>query len=500
MSDYETPSGSRGFETVVGLEVHVELKTESKIFCSCPTRFGGTPNAHVCEVCAGLPGALPRLNQQVLEDAILTALALHCEVTKESRFDRKNYFYPDLPKGYQISQLYAPIGRNGFMDINVSECPDGQKNAENPATKRIRIHELHMEDDAGKLIHDEANQRTLIDLSRCGIPLLEIVTEPDFRTAEEVVTFLEELRTMLKFIGVSDCKMQEGSLRADVNLSVRPIGETTLGTRTEMKNLSSFRAVAKAIAYEADRQWQVLLEGGTIERETRRWDEEKEVSLAMRKKEDAAEYKYFPEPDLPVLHIAAQKIDDALSMLPELPQEKRARYVEQLHLPAYDAGLLSAERKIAALFEKTAEICGDPKEASNWIMGDLMKLLNDTGTLPEDLQIREESLGEIILMVKEGRISRASAKDVLRSAFADGAIPEEYATAHDLWLIRDEAVLRPIIEQVLADNPKSVEEYRAGKTKNFQFLLGQTMRRTQGKADPGVLADILTDALNAVVK
>lgn len=477
------------YETVVGLEVHVELKTESKIFCSCPTKFGGAPNAQICEVCAGLPGALPRLNQKVVDYAIRTALALHCEVTRESRFDRKNYFYPDLPKGYQISQLYAPIGRDGFMDIDLSSPDEGS------ITKRIRIHELHMEDDAGKLTHDESSRKTFIDLSRCGVPLLEIVTEPDFRSAEEVVAFLETLRTMLKFIGVSDCKMQEGSLRADVNLSVRQVGADELGTRTEMKNLSSFRAVSKAISYEADRQWKVISEGGTIERETRRWDEEKEVSLAMRKKEDAAEYKYFPEPDLPILHITSQKLATARAELPELPQERKNRYVTQMGLPKYDAGLLSAERKIAELFEKTARICGDPKEASNWMMGDFMKLLNDTSTAPEEIEIREESLGEIILMVKEGRISRASAKEVLRSAFAEDTVPEKYATAHDLWLIRDEAVLMPIVQQVLDANEKAVNEYRAGKTKNLQFLLGQSMRATKGKADPSVLAMLVTQAL-----
>ncbi len=489
------------YETVVGLEVHVELKTESKIFCSCPTKFGGAPNAQICEVCAGLPGALPRLNRKVVDFALLTALALHCEVTRESRFDRKNYFYPDLPKGYQISQLYAPIGRDGFMDINISgkkedsDVRDKESEESVSHTKRIRIHELHMEDDAGKLTHDEASRKTFIDLSRCGVPLLEIVTEPDFRSSEEVVAFLETLRTMLKFIGVSDCKMQEGSLRADVNLSVREVGETTLGTRTEMKNLSSFRAVAKAISYEADRQWKVISEGGTIERETRRWDEEKEISLAMRKKEDTAEYKYFPEPDLPILHITSQKLEETRAELPELPQERKNRYVTQMGLPKYDAGLLSAERKISELFEKTAQICGDPKEASNWMMGDFMKLLNDTSTAPEDIEIREESLGEIILMVKEGRISRASAKEVLRSASTEDSIPEEYATAHDLWLVRDEAVLMPIVQQVLDANEKAVNEYRAGKTKNFQFLLGQSMRATKGKADPSVLSELVTRAL-----
>lgn len=471
------------FETVIGLEVHVELKTESKIFCSCPTTFGAPPNAHICEVCAGLPGALPRLNKKVLDYAIMTSLALNCDVTRKSRFDRKNYFYPDLPKGYQISQLYSPIGRNGCLEI------------EKPEKKSIRIHELHMEDDAGKLIHNDIDNSTSIDLSRCGVPLLEIVTEPDFRSSEEVVAFLEELRTMLKALGVSDCKMQEGSLRVDVNLSVRPTGEEALGTRTEMKNLSSFRAVSKAIEYEAERQWEIVRNGGIIERETRRWDEEKEQSLSMRKKEDAAEYKYFPEPDIPVILISDEKIDEIRSILPELPSRKYHRYIDEMKLPEYDAGILSANKETAALFEKTAEICGDSKEASNWIMVDLMKLLNDTGTLAEDIKIREESLGEIIVMVKEGKISRASGKELLKAAFIEDAIPEKYADSHDLWLISDPKFLEDAVDKVISENEKSVGEYLAGKTKNFQFLLGQTMRQTKGKADPALLSKILEKKL-----
>ena len=473
----------KDFETVIGLEVHVELKTRSKIFCSCPTTFGAPPNAHICEVCAGLPGALPRLNKKVLDYAIMTSLALNCEVERKSRFDRKNYFYPDLPKGYQISQLYSPIGRNGYLEI------------EKPEKKRIRIHELHMEDDAGKLIHNDIDDRTSIDLSRCGVPLLEIVTEPDFRSEEEVVSFLEALRTMLKALGVSDCKMQEGSLRTDVNLSVRAIGEEALGTRTEMKNLSSFRAVSKAIEYEAERQWEIVRNGGIIERETRRWDEEKEQSLSMRKKEDAAEYKYFPEPDIPVILISDEKIDEIRSVLPELPSQKYHRYIEELKLPEYDAGILSANKETAVLFEKTAEICGDPKDASNWIMVDLMKLLNDTGTLPEDMAIREESLGEIIVMVKEGKISRASGKEILKAAFVEDAIPKEYADAHDLWLISDPKLLEDAVDKVISANEKSVGEYLSGKTKNFRFLLGQSMRETKGKADPALLSEILKNKL-----
>ena len=492
MSDaeyYVKSTVSEAFETIVGLEVHVELKTRSKIFCSCPTAFGAPPNAHICEVCAGLPGALPRLNRKVLDYAVMTSLALNCEVTRKSRFDRKNYFYPDLPKGYQISQLYAPIGRNGYVDIGTD--------TEGASPKRIRIHELHMEDDAGKLIHDEAGNCTNIDFSRCGVPLLEIVTEPDFRSEEEVTSFLQTLRTMLKFIGVSDCKMQEGSLRVDVNLSVRKAGEETLGTRTEMKNLSSFRAVSKAIRYEAARQWEIVRAGGIIDRETRRWDEEKEQSFSMRKREDAAEYKYFPEPDIPVLLITDKKIDELRTILPEFPQAKKRRYIEELGLPEYDAGILTANKEIAVLLEKTTEICGDAKEASNWIMGELMKLLNDTGTSPEDMVLREESLGEIILMVRSGKVSRASGKELLRAAFEEGAIPEAYADQHDMWLISDPKVLEDTVETVLAENGKALSEYLAGKTKNFQFLLGQAMRATKGKADPAALRAALETRLAA---
>ncbi|MBO4474174.1 MAG: Asp-tRNA(Asn)/Glu-tRNA(Gln) amidotransferase subunit GatB [Clostridiales bacterium] len=495
MSDAESRARStetRPFETIVGLEVHVELKTESKIFCSCPTTFGAPPNAHICEVCAGLPGALPRLNRKVLDYAILTSLALNCEITRRSRFDRKNYFYPDLPKGYQISQLYAPIGRNGYVDIEPVE--------EGASSKRIRIHELHMEDDAGKLIHDEAGNCTMIDLSRCGVPLLEIVTEPDFRSAEEVTAFLQTLRTMLKFIGVSDCKMQEGSLRVDVNLSVRASGEEKLGTRTEMKNLSSFRAVSKAIGYESARQWEIVRNSGTIDRETRRWDEEKEQSFSMRKKEDAAEYKYFPEPDIPTIVTTDKKIDELRSFLPELPQAKRRRYIGELGLPEYDAGILTANKEITELFERTNEICGDAKEASNWIMGDLMKLLNDSGTDPEGMEIREDSLGEIIVMVKEGKVSRASGKELLRAAFAEGAIPYEYADRHDMWLISDPKVLEEVVSKVLSENEKALSEYLAGKEKNFQFLLGQAMRATAGKADPAALRAALEEKLAEMKK
>ncbi len=470
------------FETIVGLEVHVELKTESKIFCSCPTTFGAAPNTHICEVCAGLPGALPRLNKKVPEYAVMTGLALHAEITKQMRFDRKNYFYPDLPKGYQISQLYAPCARNGYLEIDDPE-------------KKIRIHELHMEDDAGKLIHDDTG--TYIDFSRCGVPLIEIVTEPDFRSAEEVVSFLQKLKTMLQFLGVSDCKMQEGSMRVDVNLSVRKIGQETLGTRTEMKNLSSFRAVSKAVAYEARRQWEALGRGEKILRETRRWDEKNEISVSMRKKEDAAEYKYFPEPDLPVLCFSEEEIRAIKETLPELPEEKRRRYIEELHLPAYDAGILTSQRQVADLFEKTMEICHDPKEASNWIMGEFLKIRNDHGDDEEDFTMREESLGEIILLQKAGRISRASAKALLLAAYEENALPKEYAEAHDLWLITDKAVLLPVVEQVIKDNPKSVSEYRAGKVKNKQFLLGQAMRATKGKADPSILEGVLQECLES---
>lgn len=389
------------FSTVCGLEVHTELATKTKIFCSCSTEFGGEPNTHVCEICSGMPGTLPVLNEKVLEFAVRTGLATNCEITMNNKFDRKNYFYPDLPKAYQISQLYLPICRNGYIEIDDSI---------NGGKKKVRIHEIHMEEDAGKLIHDEWNDCTLVNYNRCGVPLLEIVSEPDIASADEAVQYVEKLRDILQFCGVSDCKMQEGSLRADVNVSVMEKGSDKLGTRTEMKNINSFKAIHNAVETEARRQQEIIEDGGKIVQETRRWDDSKGESYAMRSKEDAQDYKYFPDPDLPPVCLTEEYVENIRKNLPELPDAKKARYMNELGLSEYDTSMICSSVYYVRLFEKTVEITKNPKDSANWIMGELMKMLNDTQTLPENMSFRPESLGEIINLLNSNKISRDSAK------------------------------------------------------------------------------------------
>ncbi len=472
------------FETVMGLEVHAELSTKSKIFCGCSADFGGEQNTHVCEVCSGMPGTLPTLNQAVVEFAVKAGIALNCDITRYSKFDRKNYFYPDLPKAYQISQLYLPICRNGHVDVTV----DGK-------VSRIGIHEIHMEEDAGKLIHDPWDDCTLVDFNRCGVPLIEIVSEPDFRTAEEVVAYLEKLKTTLQYLGVSDCKMQEGSMRADINLSIRPVGQKEYGTRTEMKNMASLKSIARAIAGETKRQTDILLAGGTILQETRRWDDNKDSSYAMRSKENAHDYKYFPEPDVLPIRIEQEMIDRITSSLPELREAKMERYVRVFGLPEYDADILTGSTSLVSVFEKTVEICRNPKDASNWIMTDLLKLLGDAGITPEEMNLSPESLGKIIVMVAKGKINRTVGRKVLAEIFRTGEDPEAYVREHGLAQVSDTGAIEPIIRQVLSNNEKAVTEYLSGNEKNFQFLIGQSMRALQGKADPLVVRELLTSLL-----
>ena len=474
------------WEIVMGLEVHTELATKTKIFCGCSTEFGAGPNEHVCEICSGMPGTLPVLNQNVLEYAIRTGLATNCEITRKNKFDRKNYFYPDLPKAYQISQLYFPICRNGHLTV---EDKDGN-------TKEIGIHEIHMEEDAGKLIHDDFEECTMVDYNRCGVPLLEIVSEPDFRSAEEVIAYLEQLRGILQFTGVSDCKMQEGSLRADVNLSVRPKGQTEFGTRTEMKNLNSFHAIERAIAYEAERQIELLEDGETVTQETRRWDDNKGISYAMRSKEDAQDYKYFPEPDLPPLEISEETIERIRKEMPELPAQKKARYMETLGLPAYDAGVLLSDRGYVKLFEDTIALGADAKTASNWIMGEVMKLLKDTATLPEDMTLRAEDFAKILELVSKNTINRGTGKTVLEKVFKEGVNPEAYVKENNLAQITDLSALRPILEDVIANNEKSVTEYRGGKTQAMGYIMGQAMRALKGKAPAQEVQKLLKEMLD----
>lgn len=473
------------WEIVMGLEVHTELSTKTKIFCNCSTQFGGEPNTHVCEICSGMPGTLPLLNKQVVEYAVRTGLATNCTITQYNKFDRKNYFYPDLPKAYQISQLYLPICRNGYIEVDTAE---GEK-------KKIRIHEIHMEEDAGKLIHDEWEDCTLVDYNRCGVPLLEIVSEPDFRSADEVLQYLENLRAILQFIGASDCKMQEGSLRADINLSVRKKGEEKFGVRTEMKNMNSFKAIQRAIEYESQRQIELLEEGGVVTQETRRWDDNKGVSTAMRSKEDAQDYKYFPEPDLPPIEISDEYIENIKNNMPELPQQKKQRYITELGLPEYDTNILTGSVYLVRLFERTVEVTGNPKDSANWIMGELMKLLNDSQTLPENMSFEFDSLGKIINLVNSGKINRGTGKKVLEKVFTDNVEPEKYIEENNLGAMTDTGAIKSVIEQVIAENEKSVNEYKGGKTQAFQYLIGQSMRALRGKAPAQEVQKILKELL-----
>ena len=474
------------WEIVMGLEVHTELATKTKIFCGCSTAFGSEPNTHVCEICSGMPGTLPLLNERVVEFAVRTGLATNCQITQKTKFDRKNYFYPDLPKAYQISQLYLPICRNGYIEVK----------GENGKPKKIGIHEIHMEEDAGKLIHDEFEDCTLVDYNRCGVPLLEIVSEPDFRSADEVIEYLEKLRAILQFTGVSDCKMQEGSLRADVNLSVRPKGQKEFGTRTEMKNLNSFHAIARAIAYESRRQIDLLEDGEAVVQETRRWDDNKGYSYAMRSKEDAQDYKYFPEPDLPPIEISDARIQEIRESMPELPEQKKQRYREELGLPEYDTEILTGNMAFVTLFEEAVKLCDSPKDVANWIMGEVMKLLNDTGTLPEDMTLAPEKLAVVIQMVKSGKINRGTGKTVLEKVFTDGVDPESYVQENNLAQITDLGAIRPVLEEVIAANEKSVSEYKAGKTQAMGYIMGQAMRALKGKAPAQEVQKMLHELLD----
>ncbi len=468
------------WETVIGLETHVELSTKSKIFCACSTQFGAEPNTHCCPVCMGLPGTLPVLNKQVVEYAVKAGLALNCSIAKYTQFDRKNYFYPDLPKAYQVSQLYSPLCRNGRVDLG---------------HKTIRIHEIHMEEDAGKLIHDNETGLSHADYNRCGVPLIEIVTEPDFRTADEVLAYLEHLKLTLQYLGVSDCKMQEGSLRCDVNLSVRPVGSDTLGTRTEMKNLGSFKAIAKAIEYEAKRQVAVLESGGTVLQETRRWDEEQNISISMRTKEDAKDYRYFPEPDLPPIILPEDDVERLRREQPELAHQKRLRYMQAWNLPEYDAQMLTLDKALAVFFEDCVALGADPKQTSNWILGECLRRLSADNLEAKNLPISPATLVRLITLVKESKLNRNTAVTVFDAVFADDGDVDAYVAAHGLEQVSDAGLVKSAVEQVLFANPQSVVDYKAGKEKAFGFLVGQTMRQLKGQAAPQVVNDILRDLL-----
>ena len=475
---------SKQYETVIGLEVHVELATKTKIFCGCSTAFGAAPNAHTCPVCTGMPGSLPVLNKQVVEYAAAVGLATNCEITQYCKFDRKNYFYPDNPQNYQISQLYLPICRNGYVEIETENGP-----------KKIRIHEIHMEEDAGKLIHDDWEDCSLVDFNRSGVPLIEIVSEPDMRSAEEVIAYLEKLRTTIQYLGASDCKMQEGSMRADVNLSIREVGSDKFGTRTEMKNLNSFSAIARAIEGEKNRQMDLLEEGREVVQETRRWDDTKGASYAMRSKEDAQDYRYFPEPDLVPIVISDEWLDAIRAKQPEFREEKMQRYMAEYELPEYDADIITNYKRMADIFEETAAICGKPKKVSNWLMVETMRLLKENSMDPNEIPFSAANLAKLINLADAGTINSTVAKEVFEEIFKNDIDPDKYVEEKGLKTVNDEGALRATVEQVIKDNPQSVEDYRNGKEKAIGFLVGQTMKAMKGKANPGMVNKLLKELL-----
>ena len=476
---------SREYETVIGLEVHVELATKTKIFCGCSTAFGGAPNTHTCPVCTGMPGSLPVLNKQVVEYAMAVGLATNCTINQNCKFDRKNYFYPDNPQNYQISQLYEPICRNGGIEI---ETADGTK-------KTVGIHEIHMEEDAGKLVHDDWDDVSIVDFNRSGVPLIEIVSEPDMRSADEVIAYLEKLRLIIQYLGASDCKLNEGSMRADVNLSVREVGASEFGTRTEMKNLNSFRAIARAIEGEKNRQIDLIESGEKVVQETRRWDDAKESSHAMRSKEDAQDYRYFPEPDLVPIHISDEWLEEVRSRQPELRTEKLARYESEYEIPRYDAEIITASKHLADIFEQTVAICGKPKKVSNWLMVETMRLLKEREMEPEDIVFSPEHLAALVELADAGTVNSTVAKEVFEHMFEDDTDPKQYVEEHGLKTVNDEGALRATIEQVIKDNPQSVDDYHNGKEKAIGFLVGQTMKAMKGKANPGMVNQILKELL-----
>ena len=475
---------SRQYETVIGLEIHVELATKTKIFCGCSTAFGGAPNTHTCPVCTGMPGSLPVLNKQVVEYAMAVGLATNCQIHQYCKFDRKNYFYPDNPQNYQISQLYLPICHDGGIEIETAA-----------GKKVIGIHEIHMEEDAGKLIHDEWEGCTLVDYNRSGVPLIEIVSEPDMRSAEEVIAYLDKLRLIVQYLGASDCKLQEGSMRADVNLSVREVGAEQFGTRTEMKNLNSFKAIARAIEGERARQIELIEEGRQVIQETRRWDDNKEYSYPMRSKEDAHDYRYFPDPDLVPVIISDEWLQAVKDRQPELRTEKLARYKKEFDIPDYDAEILTGSKHLADLFEETTELCGKPKKVSNWLMGETLRLLKEAGQEPEEITFSAAHLAKLIELLDAGTINQTVAKEVFEQIFREDIDPEQYVEAHGLKMVNDDNLLRTVVEQVIAANPQSVADYRGGKEKALGFLVGQTMKQMKGKANPGAVNKMLKELL-----
>lgn len=473
------------YEVVIGLEVHAELSTKTKIFCSCPTEFGGEPNTHCCPVCMAMPGALPVLNKKVVEYAIKAGLATNCDIARISKNDRKNYFYPDLPKSYQISQFDMPLCTKGYVEIETEKGP-----------KRIGLVRIHIEEDAGKLNHDEFGRGSLVDLNRSGVPLIEIVSEPDMRSTKEVESYLKKLKSILEYIEVSDCKMQEGSLRADVNVSVRKKGDKEFGTRTEMKNMNSFRSITRAIEYEAMRQVEVIEQGGKIYQETLRWDEVSGKTFSMRDKENAQDYRYFPEPDLGIIKISDEMIENIKKTLPEMPESRKERYIKEFKLPEYDSNILTSSKYLSDLFEKATEKCHNPKSVSNWIMTDITRILNEKEQEPNDIPFKAEDLGKLVELIDKGTISSKIAKQVLEEMFENPKDPEDIIREKGWIQISDEGAIKEVVTKILEANPASIADFKAGKDRALGFLVGQAMKETRGKANPQMLNKMFLEELN----
>ncbi|GIP30425.1 aspartyl/glutamyl-tRNA(Asn/Gln) amidotransferase subunit B [Paenibacillus sp. J23TS9] len=475
---------SSKYETVIGLEVHVELRTHSKIFCGCSTEFGAPPNTHTCPICLGHPGVLPVLNKQAVEYAIKAAMAINCEIADVSKFDRKNYFYPDSPKAYQISQFDQPIGQNGWIDIEV----DGK-------TKRIGITRLHLEEDAGKLTHIDGGYASLVDFNRVGTPLVEIVSEPDISSPEEARAYLEKLRAIMQYCEVSDVKMEEGSMRCDANISIRPYEQKELGTRAELKNMNSFRGVLKGLEYEEYRQAEILDDGGVVVQETRRWDESQGKTLSMRGKEEAHDYRYFPDPDLVKVYIDEEWKNRIRETIPELPDARKERYTSEYGLPSYDAEVITSSKPLADLFEDSLKYTKDAKTVSNWMMGELLGYLNSSNLELSEAKLTGQGLGEMIGLIEKGTISTKIAKTVFKEMLESGKLPQQIVEEKGLVQISDEGAIKAIVEQVVAANPQSVEDYKAGKQKAIGFLVGQVMKESRGKANPAMVNKLLEEVL-----
>lgn len=473
------------YEVIIGLEVHAELSTKTKIFCSCPTKFGAEPNTQTCPICMAMPGTLPVLNEKVVEYAIKAGLATNCEISRDSKNDRKNYFYPDLPKAYQISQFDKPLCENGFIEIDTE---DGKK--------KIGLTRIHIEEDAGKLNHDEFGGGTLVDLNRAGVPLIEIVSEPDIRSAEETEKYLRKLKSILEYIEVSDCKMQEGSLRADVNVSVRKKGDTKLGTRTEMKNMNSFRSITRAIEYEVDRQIDVIEDGGKIGQETLRWDEVSGKTFSMRDKEDAQDYRYFPDPDLVAIKLSEEYIQNIKETLPELPESRKQRYLEEYKLSQKDANLITSSKYLSDLFEEAIRVCNNPKAVNNWIISDISRILNETEMEPIEIPFDSNQLGKLVILIDKGTISSSIGKKVLVELFENPRDPEDIIKEKGWIQISDEGAIQEVVQKILEANPQSIADYKAGKDRALGFLVGQAMKETKGKANPQMLNKMFLEALS----